>query len=86
MAITAAQAAQARRAILDVEQRVERYRGLVQDVEVYIGGGSMSRRLQEELRTFLSTRLHARLDAYKASIDADVTAIRAIVTDYALPE
>lgn len=48
----------------------------------YINGGTLSGELQEVLRPWLSGQLPALLADYRASIQADVDALRAIVSNF----
>lgn len=82
MPITAAEYATAEAGRLQVSHKRETLNKLAEDVQTYLDGGLMSDELQETLRPYLSTRLQARLDSLKTSIDADVAAVKAVITDY----
>jgi predicted metal-dependent hydrolase len=82
VAITNAQRAQAEQAIQDVEAKRVRLARLTAAVTEYVNGGAMDKELQELLRSYLSDKLQARLDAYAAGIAADVATIKQYISDY----
>lgn len=82
MPITAADLKTVTEKIEAIERRRARQAMLAEQVANYVNGGELGRELAETLRDFLAPKLQARLDAYQASIDTDIAAVRAIVSDY----
>lgn len=82
MAITFEQFQQATALADQIETKLgnaARYEASMND---YRNGGQLSGELQEVLRPWLSGQLPALLADYRASIQADVNALKAIVTDF----
>lgn len=82
MAITLAQFRQAHGAAEAIETKRANLALLTEQVATYTNGGEMPSELQTALRPWLADKMQARLGAYKAGIDADVAALKALVTDF----